>query len=364
VFEMTFAEGGSAAVALLETATFDVVVTDMRMPVVDGTEVLRRTHALQPHAVRIVLSGHADLESVLRIVPVAHRYLTKPCDPDELQQVIQRARILRSIVNSDQVRSVLGGVRSLPPAPRLYATLTQVIEQENASTDDVARVLADDVAMSAKILQLVNSAFTRASRRVTTVADAVRYLGLSTTKSLVLSAEVFNHSGKSAKAVERAQQHALAVAKLASGLFSDRRLAQEAFLAGMMHDVGTLVVLSELPDKLTEITRRERDLGETNQAAELAVLGATHADLGAYLLTLWGLPDELIEAVACHHCPARIPHDSFALVDAVHVADALVSECSGEASSLDIEWLSKVGVASQLDEWRSRAMAIVQPEAR
>jgi HD-like signal output (HDOD) protein/CheY-like chemotaxis protein len=362
-FEMTFAEGGPAAALLLETSTFDVVVTDMRMPIIDGTEVLRRTHTRQPHAVRIVLSGHADLESVLRIVPVAHRYLTKPCDPDELEQAIQRARTLRSIVNNERVRSVLGGVRNLPPAPRLYTTLTRVLEKENASTDDVARVLADDVAMSAKILQLVNSAFMRTNRRVTTVADAVRYLGFATTKSLVLSAEVFNHSGKAAKAVEHAQQHALAVAKMASSLFSDRRLAQEAFLAGMMHDVGTLVILSELPDQLAEITRRERDLGETTELAEEAVLGATHADLGAYLLTLWGLPDELIEAVACHHCPGRLAHDSFALVDAVHVADGLIAECYGDASSIDAEWLSKLGVSSQVDEWRNRAVAIVNPEA-
>lgn len=362
-FEMTFAEGGPAAVELLGNTTFDVVVTDMRMPVVDGTEVLRKTHALQPHAVRIVLSGHADLDSVLRVVPVAHRYLMKPCDPDELQQAILRARTLRSIVDDERVRSVLGGVRNLPPAPRLYATLTRVIETENASTEDVARVLADDVAMSAKILQLVNSAFMRTSRRVTTVADAVRYLGLATTKSLVLSAEVFNHSGKAARAVEGAQQHALAVAKMASGLFSDKRLAQEAFLAGMMHDVGTLVLLCELPDQLAEIARRERDLHEPAQVAEEAVLGATHADLGAYLLTLWGMPDELIEAVACHHRPGRFPHDSFALVDALHVADGLIAECSGEASGVDAEWLSKLGVSAEVDGWRSRALAIVNPEA-
>jgi HD-like signal output (HDOD) protein/CheY-like chemotaxis protein len=362
-FEMTFAEGGTAALQLLETSTFDVVVTDMRMPVVDGTVVLKKTHAVQPHAIRIVLSGHADLESVLRVVPVAHRYLMKPCDPDELQQAILRARTLRSIVNNERVRSVLGGVRNLPPAPRLYATLTRVIESENASMDDVARVLADDVAMSAKILQLVNSAFMRTNRRVTTVAEAVRYLGFATTKSLVLAAEVFNHPGKAGKAVEQAQQHALAVAKMASSLFTDKRLAQEAFLAGMMHDVGTLVLLAELPDQLTEITRRERESGVSRSAAEEAVIGATHADLGAYLLTLWGMPDELIEAVACHHCPGRLPHDSFALVDALHVADGLIAECSGEASGLDTEWLSKLGVSKEIDAWRTRALGIVHPEA-
>ncbi|HEX7670454.1 MAG TPA: response regulator [Polyangiaceae bacterium] len=362
-FEMTFSEGGPAALELLQNSTFDVVVTDMRMPVVDGTEILKRAHFLQPHAVRIVLSGHADLESVLRVVPVAHRYLMKPCDPDELQQTILRAQALRSIVNNERVRSVLGGIRNLPPAPRLYATLTRVIESENASTDDVARVLADDVAMSAKILQLANSAFMRTNRRVTTVADAVRYLGFATTKSLVLSAEVFGHSGNAIEAVEEAQQHALAVAKMAQSLFSDRRLAQEAFLAGMMHDVGTLVLLSELPQQLIEITRRVRDLGELRPVAEEAVLGATHADLGAYLLTLWGMPDDLIEAVACHHCPGRIPHDSFALVDAVHVADGLIAECSGEVGGIDAEWLAKVGVSSQIEEWRNRALAIVSSKA-
>lgn len=102
-FEMTFVEGGPAAVETLAVSTFDVVVTDLKMPIIDGTEVLRRTQALDPHALRIVLSGHADLESVLRVVPVAHRYLAKPCDPDELQRVIERARALRSIVGNDRV---------------------------------------------------------------------------------------------------------------------------------------------------------------------------------------------------------------------------------------------------------------------
>src|SRR5260221_4535449 len=221
-WQMTFACGGPTGIEEVEAFTFGAVVTDMRMPGIDGATLLRRTHELQPQAVRIVLSGHSELDAVLRVVPVAHRYLAKPCDPDELQGVLLRAGKLRSIVASDTVRRVVGRLQNLPPVPRLYVELTRVLEREDAGAPQVAQVLSQDIAMSAKLLQLVNSAFFRASRQITTVEDAVKYLGFDSLKTLVLSAEVFRASTVSTAEVDAVQRHGFLVAKVASSLISSR----------------------------------------------------------------------------------------------------------------------------------------------
>jgi HD-like signal output (HDOD) protein len=367
-WSMTFALGGPAAVDELARGAFHVVVTDMRMPTVDGAELLRRVHAQQPQAVRILLSSHAEMEAVLRAAPVAHRYLNKPCDPRELESAIERASNLRSLVTSDSVKRSVGRIRTLPSLPRIYAELTRALEDPRAGVGDVARVLSKDVAMSAKILQLVNCAFLRPSQRITKIDHAVGYLGIDTVKSLVLSAEVFRTAGadpRARRSIERSHTHALLVAQVAASCFREPHKAQEAMLSGMMHDVGELVLATVLQDDF-ELVVSAVTAGATDQEKiERDVFGASHAEIGAYLLGLWGLPEMVAETAAFHHDPRRLEHGTFDVVDAVHVADALVHECAAAGAAggerrLDLDWLGEMGALSELDRWRSGAREIVE----
>ena len=357
-WNLSFALGGRAALELIAKQRFDVIVTDMRMPVVDGAEVLRRVHRDQPHAVRIVLSGQADMDSVLRVVPVAHRYLNKPCTPEELECSIERASQLARCAQSDKVKKLAGNVRALPPAPHLFLELSAALANKRVGVPEVAKLVGRDVAMSAKLLQIVNSSFFGSAQRITTVERAVSYLGIDTIQALVLGAEVFRPNPSQAPdvkaAIERAQTKGLATGRLAMKFFDVKQKAQEAFLAGMMHDVGDLVLLTAFGADFETVPHSHDGHPIPREERETEQFGASHADVGAHLLGLWGLPNTTAEAAAYHHRPRELRHGSFDVVDAVHVAHELIDAASKQdvrAHGVDVELLEGFGVAAKLPEW-------------
>ena len=152
----------------------------------DGAELLRRVQDEHPEVVRMVLSGHAEQEAAMKAVPVAHQYLTKPCEPGLLENVVERTCNLQALIGDETLRQTVGRIQTLPSPPRIYAQLTSVLSDESVSVDRVAEILKQDMAMSAKILQIVNSAFFRLSRTISHVEDAVIYLGFDTIKNLAL----------------------------------------------------------------------------------------------------------------------------------------------------------------------------------
>jgi HD-like signal output (HDOD) protein len=338
-WDMVFACGGEAAIAHLETRAFDVVVSDMRMPKMDGTMLLGRVKQMQPRAIRMILSGQTDPEAAMRSVFLAHRFLAKPCEPDMLEQVIDRACRLQEILQDESLRAAAGDVAMLPAAPRVFASLAGVLADPRTTLKDVTAVIEKDVGLSAKILQLVNSAFFGLPRRVSRISEAVVCLGITTVRDLALALETY--AGKSTLPPERAaavQQHSLQVAQLARQIFSqDKARAEEAFITGLLHDVGMLFPCSA--------TAPSREL---------------HALLGAYLLGLWGLPYPVIEAIANHNEPWRIEHQGFELVDAIYVADHLIEKASGGSTQvLDLDYLARRGVGPvELDRWRALAGSV------
>jgi putative nucleotidyltransferase with HDIG domain len=371
-WQMSFALGGEAALAELDRSGFDVVVSDMRMPGVDGATLLRRIQETRPEIIRIVLSGHAEQEAALRAVPVAQQFLNKPASAETLENTIERAFQLRALIGDDAVRRVVGKVETLPSLPSVYQELTAVLADERTSARDVAAVLEQDPAMAAKVLQLVNSGFFGLGRRISSVEQAVAYLGMSMIKNLALSAKVFEPwrrprvDGFSAEAL---QTHSLAVAALASRLAGpERHRADEVFTAGLLHDVGTLIMALEVPDLLAAALEVSRCEGRPLHEAELEIGDVTHAEVGAYLLGLWGLPYPIVEAVGNHHAPQRVPQQEFDVLAAVHVADALVRELSAPRSTspdqapsrIDLAYLARLGVCDRLEAWRELAARAVE----
>lgn len=363
-WDMTFAPGGRVALELLKTQNFDVIVSDMRMPEVDGAALLTRVQNQYPRTVRIVLSGHMELEAALQAIPVAHQFVSKPCDAMELENVIERACTIQSLVEDPKIRQVVGGIQQLPALPRVYHRLMQALAEDRTQARDVAVLLQQDMAICAKLLQVVNSAFFRAARRITSIEEAVRYLGFSMVRNLALTIEVFQTSKQPADfSFDALQRHSLQVASLARQLVANPRYADDAFMAGMLHDIGKLVLALRLPEKFRPIReqahRRQLPLWRVEQES----LGVSHAEVGAYLLGLWGLPYPIIEAAAYHHLPRSVPPHLFDVLAAVHVADGLVHETSladGSPSDLlDKDYLDTLGVLDKVEGWRALAKAQV-----
>jgi HD-like signal output (HDOD) protein len=369
-WEMTFAPGGEAALALMAASPFDVIVSDMRMPGMDGAKLLARVRELHPQVVRIVLSGHTELSTALRVVPVAHQFLAKPCDAGTLRVAIERACHLKGLLNDDSIRSTVGALRDLPSLPRTYNALTQALSQPDVSLPKIGRIVEQDVGISAKVLQLVNSAFFGLAHSITNIEHAVVYLGIDTLRSLTLSVEIFRvfqpKTPLPGFSLEGLERHARLAAHIAARLPVPKHLADIPMVAGMLHDVGKLILAWKFPERFKNLLAQGAEERCPLYKLEEREYGFSHAEIGAYLLGLWGLPYTLVEAVALHHGPNRVPHENFDALSAVYVANLLAHELEAPSSEVPLpddtetnrKELAALGVEGDLDAWRAMAAEI------
>jgi len=365
-WDMEFVASGAEALAAADAEAFDVIVTDMRMPGMDGATLLGHFAERHPETVRFVLSGHSELEAVMRTVPIAHQFLSKPCTGGTLKDHVSRALQLRELLQDGPTQNLVAGLTSLPVCPESYRAVQRALADPETDIPSVAAIIEADMAMSAKLLQLVNSAFFGLPRSMTSIAEAVSYLGVTTIRDLVLSLKVFAPPEGSSAAMQaflaRTQAQALRTGSVARRMFEDRAAASSAFTAGILHDVGLLVMATRMPERLSMVLDEAAATGRPLHLVERDLYGTTHAEIGAYLLGVWGLPYSIIEAAAFHHRPAHLDHQSFSELTAVHVASALVdARTSGDGGApdciaeIDLDYLEALGVGDRLPKWSALA---------
>ena len=353
-WNMSFALSGAAALELLGKEPFDVIVTDMRMPGMDGAELLAQVSTLHPNIVRLVLSGDCSAVIARRSMVTAHQFLAKPCDAKHLRATVVRACALRELMSDPSLVALAARMESLRSVPPVYAEVER-IPSPRQSLADVARAIEKDGAVGAKVLQLVNSPMFGLHERVVSHVQTATLLGAGTLKALVLAVEVFSSFDAAAIqgiSVAGVWRHSLAVGALARRIAmsedADETLVEDAFMAGMLHDVGTLVLAASLPS------------GYERAPALVATarVDHTHPRVGAYLIGIWGMADEIVEAVAYHHEPLSCPDRTFSALTAVHVGNAL----DGSSGGPDLAYLETLGLAGRLEDWR-RLIASVPEEA-
>jgi HD-like signal output (HDOD) protein len=345
-WEVSFADGGPAALAELAQGRFDVIVSDMRMPGMDGAALLGQVCDKYPHMARIVLSGQTDEAAAFRVVQVAHQFLAKPCSSDTLRQVIERTRELRSWLSEERLQAAVGRLDRLPSTPRLFSQLSKALDDESASSDTVAAIVRQDPAMSSKVLQVVNSSFFSSGSSVSDVRAAVVRLGMKTIRNLALGIGAFDavgkSSGRAAASVDELQKRSLAIAQLASRIAKGRDDPDAAFMAGLVCDVGELILTND----------SALSSGPADDSPLSQVSSVTHAEAGAFLLGLWGLPYRIVEAVANHHAPLRNAHDRLGLPQIVWLAACLVQK-----TEPDPEYLARIGAAELLPELKGMVVS-------
>ena len=374
-WDMEFACGGEEALERLAAKEFDVVVSDMKMPGMDGLELLTAVRYNYPSTVRIILSGQSDQERVIRSVGPAHRYLHKPCDAEYLISVVKKSFKLQNELADNKLSSLVAGIGSLPSLPKVYTDLQEEIYSENASVDRIGSLVSQDMAMSAKILQLVNSSFFGLPQRVNDPTHAVSLLGIERIKPLVLMAGVFCQfqlNTFKASTLTSLTEHSLQVGMLAKEIASQESTCEQevedAYIAGMLHDIGMLVLMSYLSDEYQQVIATAESTGRKLWEVEQEVLGTNHAMVGAYLLNLWGLPNPIVEAVAWHHRPESCIENQFRPLTAVHVANQLVAkksplDANGSIDAVCLPYLERLGLAERLSAWQDCVVANVIAEA-
>jgi putative nucleotidyltransferase with HDIG domain len=353
-----FADGGPQALAALDREPFDIIVSDMRMPGMTGAQLLEGVRQKFPPMVRILLTGQCDQASGLRAVRVAHQMLYKPCDMESLKAVVARTCALSDVLPNQSLQAMVARQESIPSVPELYGKVLQEMDAPAPSLERIAALVSHDIGMSAKILHVVNSSFFGLRREIRCPRQAVALLGLETLRLLILAVGIFSRAdavGTAPFSLTALQEHSSAVSTLAGAIAkaenADPREIEYAAIAGLLHDVGKLVLLAGWPEQYPRIAEQAAHAGCPLWAIEQETFGASHAKIGACLLTLWGLPMSITEAIAWHHQPADCSLPSFGTLTAVHVANALVSNGPAGMEKIDRAYLQRLNILDRLPIW-------------
>jgi HD-like signal output (HDOD) protein/ActR/RegA family two-component response regulator len=312
-WELRFAPGGEAALAMMAERPADILVSDMRMPGMTGGQLLGRVRAQYPQATRIILSGQTDQADLLRDVGCIHQYLQKPCDPDTLCAAVERTAAVAARLRHPAARLAAGRVTALPPRSDTYRALLAELGREDACVTRVGRLVAGDPALTAKLLQLVNSAFFGVPRKSSDPTEAVVLLGLKTIHGIVVAGKLFEFTAAGAPepaAVARLWDASVrtgdSAARLARAGGAGPAVQQAARLAGMLALIGRAIFMTSDADGYARaVAAAARDGGL--DAAEVARFGASQDDVAAYALGVWAFPDEIVEAVAYQRRPSAVP---------------------------------------------------------
>jgi HD-like signal output (HDOD) protein len=371
-WSMKFVESGEEALAIFEKEPVDLIVSDVRMPGMDGGQLLGAVMQRWPKTMRIIISGYSDPVQAARLTSLAHQYLAKPCEDRQVENVLERCFNLQELLAHESLRNVVGRIDKLPAMPGTYASLQQALAQPSVTAAEIGDIVNADAAIATKVLQITNSAFFRLRKPLVRIKDAVTYLGFGTVRNLVLCAEIFSQwkvapelPGVDLQTLQQHAQYSAAACKaLAGGTISP----DDAWLAGLLHDIGYWVLIQECPRELAKAIELSRSQGLPLCESELRTIGANHAQIGAYLLGLWGLPYPIVEAVALHHTPTAIVTHGYDLLSALAISHALL-EVGGQAitgdttrhTEVDASYLTSVSAPFDWDEAERRVRLSLTP---
>ncbi|HUM10795.1 MAG TPA: response regulator [Myxococcaceae bacterium] len=354
-WDLTFVHSGSEALDRLESSGFDIVVADLEQTEMDGVALLGEVKRRYPFVTRLLWSPGGGCRSRPE---VAHHFLAGPCDANTLRIAIERTCALHGQLAEPRVRVLVGPMDRLPSPPAVYVELNTASADPRIGLAELARIVSRDPAVAAKVLQVVNSAFFALREPVGSIQQAVAYLGSELLKALVLTTGIFGSLSKlqiEGFSLDRFQRLAFLCARLARRIAPDRRRGEEAFTAALLHNVGQLVLARTYPHRYAEVLKSLPGLPVCE--AEAGVFGVTHATVGAYLLGAWGLPLELVEAVAYHHRTELFVLGDLTVPASLHIADAMVTELldPDNGSSLDVDLVARAGMNVDVDGWRALA---------
>ena len=366
-WEMTFTSSSKEALGILNSGSIDVIVSDLRMPEMDGMQLLAEVKNKHPQVVRIILSGQVEQESTFKSVQIAHQSLSKPCDADILKHTLSKLFGLRNLLDDESIKRIVSQTETLPSLPEVYTEVISELQSQDPSVKKVAEIISADLAMTAKILQVVNSAFFGLVRKISNPKEAVMLLGTETIKALVLSVKIFSEFNQKKFAwfnFDELFNHSMSVSMFAQTISKKEHLEQNlvnnSLMAGMFHDLGKLILVTNFQKPyqkiLTEAGKSRQNLWDL----EYETFGTSHAEIGAYLMGLWGLEYPVIEAIAFHHRPGKSLSNSTGLLTVVHFGDAFDRLKNGSNNlnnddglkQLDRRYLNHLGVAGRINDWQ------------
>lgn len=366
-WDLTYAENAQKALELIDALEFDVIVSDIKMPVMDGSELLNHINTEYPNIIRIVLSGQCDQEAAFKLVSTTHLFLSKPCDPKTFTDFIERAMKNKLILNNPDIIKIINGVKNLPSMPLTYLKLNHTLEQKNVNVNTIVNIISNDVALAAKILQMVNSAFFSLNWRVTNLNQAIHVLGIDTLKMLVLSyglIQKFEVKQVGKFSTEILWQENTNVAFLAKELAircnESEDIVEEVFVSSLLLKIGILVLAQNYSLKFGEALKIATETSSMLIDVEKDLYACSHAEIGAYLLSIWGLPSEIVETVALHMNPRCEDSKTSKILKYAHYASSFVGTISklipNPHARLKSDFIEFIGIEEKINDFNTLSM--------
>ncbi len=370
-WDMSFADSGKKGLELMELSPFDILVTDMRMPEMSGIELLSIVYEKYPDVVRIILSGHTDRNAVMQSIGLAHQFFSKPTETDDLVETLQRIIYVKNQLNNVDMLKVISQMKSLPILPSIYKELMEIIKSEDVSLKKIGDLIAQDISISAKILQLVNSSFFSVMKKVSDIHQAINLLGLEIVKDIILTFHIFNQVDISLIKRFHLKElwiHSLGVGTLAKSIAQDLNLpiekSESAFVAGLLHDIGRLILVLEFPSTYAEVIQRVKKEKISLIEAERSVFHISHCEIAAYLTSLWGFSSCITESILLHHQPNVIPHKSVTIGTSLYLGNYIFHKLTSPnllsnfvniiEDNLDQAYINRYSLQKLIDEYLER----------
>ena len=345
-WELIFVNDDIEAAEKLETEKIDVIISDISLDRIDGTKLLKKVRERYPHIIRIVLSRYANDHMALRNSRVVHQSIAKPTTPEIIVNTIEKAHKLRNQLKDSELLSLINTIDVLPSLPDIYLKLEEEINSKSSSIEKLGKIISTDAAITSKILHLANSAFFGLPQRISNITQALNFLGINIIQSLVLTIKLFNAMDSrtpNAAIYKSLWNHSNKVAFMAKQLASSANLSkidnEDTYLGGLLHDIGKIILLEKI-----EGIKIGADL--SFKEYENRFNNITHADIGAYLLGLWGIPDSIVEAVAYHHSTENISINNISPSTLVRLANKIVNN-----SDLNVEDINKENIEQLFNDY-------------
>ena len=375
-WKMEFVTRTSDALKVMRSTHYDIVVSDLRMPSMDGVQLFEKIRKKYPDVIRFMLSGYLDQPLQGRAARCVHQFIPKPCDAEQLKKLISRAFALRDQLRSKEASKIVSALRSLPVMPKVYQDVLDLLCKSQCSPRHVGKMIACDIGMSAKILQVVNSAFRGRAGQIVDPVHAVVWLGLKTVEALILTDGVFlKLSERQVKEFHATalQEHCVRVGVLAKAICRTEHMSGDdldiASMAGILHDAGKILLIAKFTEKFAEAIRISRTQQIPLCKVEYDLLNVTHAQLGGCLLELWGIPNPIIEAATFHHDPWQCLGNEFSIISAVYIADAIDHMlCCGLGDGwheeVDMDYLAQLSLMDKWPQWCSMCLPVETGESQ
>lgn len=343
-YKIYLSENGEEALKLLEKTKIDLIITDIKMPVMDGYNLLKEVREKYSSTIRVVLSGNLDGNILIKIQNncLAKLYLFKPWENDELIKTIENIFSVEKVLKKKNLLEIINCIDFLPSSEGIYNRFNRLVEKD-ADISKIAKVIENDPSISAKILQVTNS--TMFGFKTGSITQAITYLGIISVKSIVFNASLY-------KGLENIGNryiindlnvfwnHSIMTNRIVSFLYQrllNKKIPNDCAMAGLLHDIGKVVLLSKYTQEyLDEIKNIIKVDNIFYYYEEMDFLNITHPEIGGYLLEWWGLPYPIVESALFHHNPLDKNIINKELVSLVHISDIYSWNILDETGHLEV----------------------------